>query len=272
MDYLRKILVYLVTLLRLMNDFVSLKQAPERAADSTLARLVEKCRVNQVNVFKNQVPVRERLLGLSLQQLVDEVDIRDVGLYVLIVHRFMAKKDKHATVRAWHRGRVVEFSLNSNEQHDLLCCKTKRRDEIVKFSFKFIRRQLISGFRPQVPGPVDRLGLKSEFNRRYLQSDPAAVAYFESFDISRKGLHVLRRFGELRQMMEAFCKTGYIEALVRKYICRQRSGVLDDSTGFEEFADEMMSRQHKNSTTLQGALNSLEQFREFFIFDSATGG
>jgi hypothetical protein len=230
--------------------------------DCIITEIINKCK-NAEN-FTTKIEIQKNLLNLSLEDLIKLIDIKDVNTYLLITHRFISKKDKDQQMKLIHHGKLYEFSLNTFEQQQLLCCKTKRKDELIKFSFKFIRRELVKKFRATVGPTMDKMKVKHMFNKRYLHGNKGAIKYFESFDVSKKGLKILDEFKKLKTMMLGVQKKGYIEALIKEYIWKKGSQILEDSFSFRKFVEEILSRQHKHSMVVQGVLNSLNQFEHFF--------
>lgn len=256
----------MITVLKLMNDFIEIKKTKiqNEEQSSNLLNLIDQCQTNLNLSFVNKIEIDPELLELPIDSLLKKVDISDINTFIFITHRFINKKDRDQHVKMFHRGELVEFLINTREQQELLCCKTKRKDEYIKFSFKFIRRELLKKFRLNLGVEADKMQVKHMFNRKYLKNDKKAILYFESFDVSKKGLKVLNPFAKLKTMMQGVQKNGYIEALIKEYIWEKKSFVLEDSFCFVRFMDEILSRQHKHSMVVQGVLNSLNQFDEFF--------
>ena len=267
--FLKKCLIYVLTLMNLVNQFLELKirgQDLESEAN-LLGRLVLSANDNDTRSMASQLRVDPALLPLSLEQLVSLFDIRDFAAYLALAHTYIPKKKKHVKVTLQHVQRRYKFEFSIREQVNLLCCKIKRKDELVKFSFKFIRRQMLRQFQEENKYKLDksdRVRLKNIFYAKFLNNNKSAIRYFESFDLSRKGLKVLSQFTQIKRMMVQFCRSYYIEAMLNEYIYRKSDKILREDLNFKEFLTEVLSRQHKHSVVVQGVMNSLEQFIDFF--------
>lgn len=259
----------MLTLLNLVNQFLEFKIRGQEleSGHQLLARLVLRANDNDTQSMSSELRVDPAHLSLSLEQLISLFDIRDFAVYLILAHTYIPKKKKQVKVTLQHKQRRYKFEFSIREQVNLLCCKIKRKDELVKFSFKFIRRQMLRQFQEENKYKLDksdRARLKHIFYAKFLSNDKNAIRYFESFDLSRKGLKVLSEFTQIKQMMVQFCKNYYIEAMLNEYIYRKSDKILREDLDFVEFLTEVLSRQHKHSVVVQGVMNSLEQFIDFF--------
>jgi len=230
-----------------------------------LIRTVSKS--TQGSGLTSKVPVDLELGTLSIEELISKFNVEDFCTYLILGHTYIYKKNKKVKIKIIHKKKLFEFDLTCREQRDILCCKTKRKDELIKLSFKFIRRQVFKNFKQNHKRRFEdthKSKLKKMFYDKYLNSDNQAIKYFESFDLSRKGLETLKEFGELKKMMVNFQEEKYISALTQDYIFEKSDDVLKEDFSFQQFIKEVLSRQHKHSVVLQGIINSLEQFIEFF--------
>ena len=264
--FLKKIVIYVLTLMRVMNDFLLAKSGPAESP-RYMDALIRNSRRASPQVLSGRVKVDVSLARRPLSELIGLFDIADFATYLVLGHTYIYKKHKKVRVRVAHRGRLHEFDLTCREQRDILCCKTKRKDELIKFSFKFIRRQVFKNFKQAHKRRFEdthKSKLKQMFYDRYLCGDAQAIKYFESFDLSRKGLETLKEFSELKKMMVLFQEQEYIGALTQDYIFEKSDDILKEDFTFQQFIKEVLSRQHKHSVVMQGIVNSLEQFIEFF--------
>lgn len=269
LGFIKKILVYLITLFNLMNQFLDFKiiDPSERHPKDQMDELLK--RVNRTNnkYLSDLIPVKEGLINQPLEALVKMISIVDVQKYITITHTFIQRKYKSLNMNLLHRGERRSFRLTTREQKVLLCCKIKRKDELIKFSFKFIRRQLFKKYRDEslLKDPqLCKAEIKYRFNKEFLFSRPLAIKYFESFDLSRKGLRLLKDFTELKKNMSEFQRTGFIRELIFEYIMEKSDQILRKDLPFTTFYNEILSRQLRHALVAQGVINSLEQFIEFF--------
>jgi hypothetical protein len=170
-------------------------------------------------------------------------------------------------IRVIYQSKEIRFEMTSKEQIRILCCKKKRKDELIKFSFKFIRRHIYLDFRKKYfenDPNVSKKKVKEKFHDIYLNNDKKSIKYFESFDVSRKGLLTLKNFHELKKKIRDFQRSKYLQLLIKEYIFEQSDEILTDDLTFQEFIDDSLSRQHKHIMVIQGVINSLELFIDYF--------
>ena len=267
--FLKKIIIYILTLMKMVRDFIYIKsEKGELAHDQhQMANLIRLSNHSSQDSFRNKIIIDETLCSLSIDALLSRFDITDFYTYLILGHTYIKKKERQVRVKLKHNDTLYSFIMTSREQRDLLCFKIKRKDELIKFSFKYIRRQIFKEFREKHKRRFeepDRNKLKQIFFNQYFKGDKEAITYFESFDLSRKGLEILRGYSDLKEMMCSFQEGKYIKSLVHEYIFDKSDDILKEHLGFQGFVKEVLSRQHKHSVVVQGVLNSLDQFIQFF--------
>lgn len=267
--FIKKILVYLIALFDIMNQYLDFKilGSEEKYQNPLIEHILENFNKSTPIVFKHIWPVDSKLIDLPLETLIKKISIKDIQKFITITHTFIQRKYKTLKMTIEHRGKRSSFTLTTREQKLLLCCKIKRKDELIKFSFKFIRRMLFKKYRKEIilkEPYLQKMEIKDRFNERYLQSRPECIKYFESFDLSRKGLQLLSDFDELKFNMRKFAKESYIEDLINEYILQKYDEILRKNLPFSTFFSEILSRQLRHSLVSQGVINSLEQFIDFF--------
>lgn len=114
--------------------------------------------IKEINSLKNnhssmifplnkQFKICESLLSKSLQNLTNLVNVMDVSTYVLLTNVYMSGKENFRKIYLY-TGETFTVNIKINEE--VLFYKSKRKDELVKFSFKFIRKQLINRHRKEI--------------------------------------------------------------------------------------------------------------------------
>lgn len=265
--FLKKVLVGFLLLLRLMHQFICFKLERRGPEFQNMSRLVSACRSNSADQDWHECPVDRAWLELPLWRLLDEFDINRVAVYVVLAHRLIHKHERHPSLRLVYDGEEVQFQMTSKEQLRILCCKKKRKDELIKFSFKFIRRHILAEFRKThfAGDPnANKKRVKQKFYKMYLENDEDAIRYFESFDVSRKGLLKLKDHIALKLLIQDFQHKHYLKSLIQEYILDQNDEILTEDLTFQEFVENSLSRQHRHTMVIQGVVNSLELFLDFF--------
>jgi hypothetical protein len=258
----------MIVLMKLVNDFLEMKMKNQDInSDLCLASLIINANENLTEAMNSKLTINQQYLSLSIEELISLFDIRDFATYLTLAHTYIPKKQKQIKLIISHKSKKFKFDFSIKEQINLLCCKTKRKDELIKFSFKFIRRQVLKQFQEENKyklNKADKNKMKHIFYSKFLNENEEAIQYFESFDLSRKGLKVLSQYVQLKKMMIQFCNNFYIESMLNEYIYRKSDQIFHEDLNFVGFLSEVLSRQHKHSVIVQGVINSLEQFIDFF--------
>ena len=255
--------------MKILNDFFKIKSEKgnmenQQAPLTCLIRSIKNSWIGHINI---KIKVDMSLLSLSIEDLISKIDIRDCASYLIMGHTYLHKHKKETEVNFIHKGEKVKLIFTKKEQKDILCCKTKRKEELNKFSFKFVRREILKIFKEEHETELENKNqefVKKHFYNKVLQGDEQAALAFESLDLPKNSLEHLKVFPLLKQRIKDFNKHHYVEALANKYIMKKPDTVMKEDLAIQDFIEEAMSRQHKNSIVMQGVLNSLEQFICFF--------
>ena len=216
---------------------------------------------------KSKENIDPSLIEMSISDLIGQLKIQDVQTFITIGRIMISRKMKKRKVSLIHQGKAIEFYLTKQEQMNVLFCKAKRKDELLKLGFKFIRRQILDEFQEKHKMKVqdpNKMTLKKAFYKNYFGEDQRAAEYFESFDISKKGYDILSNHTKLISKMKNFCSSKFIEDMIKHYILEKSSDVVKKEMNIKEFFVELLSRQHKHSVTIQAIINSQEQIFDFF--------
>ena len=243
--------------MEIMNLYISSKS---KTSDSEISQVIKEIDLKPVNNFFKEYRVNKSLIKESLEQLVNRIQLKDIQIYLLLTHTFIHKKKRKAKVRFYIDNRIVSFWITCKEQINLLCSKIKRKDELIKMGFKFTRRELLKKFNSNKNVPLSQKEtVKRNFYQKYLGDDKEAIVYFESFDVSRKGLKLLEKYSSLKDDIQQFLFTKYICSFTIEYILNKSESILSETTKLEKFIVKLLSRQHRHSLIVQDVINSLEQ-------------
>ena len=257
--------------MEVMNEYIALKASNRKITFrlSPVAYMIELSRQFNGEAMKHKVGVKPELLRLSIYELIERFDIRDLATYLVLNHVYIYKNNQAIEVNLEHKGKRVRFMMTKKEQRDVLCCKTKRRDELVKMSFKFMRRRILKEFENTQKGlskKARKTAWKKRFFAEFLEGDATGIKYFEFFDLSKKRLQVLKKFPKLVAKLKRFQEDRFIAEMVAEYIVPNPHGIADEGLGLDRFLSVLTSRQHKHSMVIQHILNALREFCIFFKF------
>ena len=153
---LRKLLILFIMLMDLCKSFLNLKTG-EDLFKSNISEEVHKANHQKVknvlqnnNYYNNKIlkySIDTSLYHLSLEALMMHVDVCFFQNYLLLTHVYLTKKFSKKLVNIRLKDKVYSFKFTLKEQEQIFCSKSKRRDELIKFSYKFIRKQIFKNFK-----------------------------------------------------------------------------------------------------------------------------
>jgi hypothetical protein len=274
---LRKLLILFIMLMDLCKSFLNLKTGTE-LFKSNISSEVHKANYQKVknvlnsnSYYNNRVlkyAVDSSLFGLSLEALMMHVDVCFFQNYLLLTHVYLTKKFSKKLVNIRLKDQVFSFSFTLKEQEQIFCSKSKRRDELIKFSYKFIRKQIFKNYKKELfekrPDLSSNEDAKTEFYREILNDNKEAVDYFNSVDVSKKHLKKFEKCRKIVDLIHFYKDNKYIEEQIETNIFKKAETIFRDDLTFENFLKCLFCGQHKHSVILQDIINSHNIFDLFF--------
>lgn len=267
----RKILVLLISLIELNKEFINFKThtqffkifsiSPETRQEyrSALAK-------RSSNQPMPKLKICPSLMSLKLEQLVKMIDIDDLQFYQWMNRVYLDKKrnSRWLTYNDMF-GKQARFDLTFEEKQAVICSRTKRKDEILKFSFKFLRKRLLLKYRRdnKMMGQ-NQLKLKSVFNKQVLKEDQAIIKHFYSYDVSKKNLQALKKDQNISGYLIRHFYEHFICDSIENILSFKQEEILKREMPPEKFLETMFSSQQKKSLVLQDVFNIFQIFHEYF--------
>ena len=223
----------------------------------------------QSNSFK-QIPIfkiEPSLLSLSLREMVLSFNIFDLEDFLFLSRLYLPNKGLDSPLIFVRNDQTIPLSLTAREQSALFCTKTKRKDELVKFGFKFVRKRILSDFSRAKSRKLTRPNkdsLKDLFRKEMLCSNSKISKVFYGVDLAKKQLPILRQSTQLIEKILHFLAHSYIKDQISYNIFQKNEAALDPGYSLQEYLRVFFANQHKNRLVLQDVLNSLKVFSEFF--------
>lgn len=208
------------------------------------------------------------LFACSTAQLMDKIDMTLFPEYVILSNLFIMKSSSTRMVTMTLRNNSYSFQVTIEEQQRLLSSKIKRKDELIKYSYRFIRKQIFKKFKEDLEKQrrVTLDEARSEFNRVFLNDDPAIIEYYKAVDISKKRLVKLSPCHRLHQTINSFKNEEYFPRQIEKLIFYKNDQIFEDHLKFDSFLKSIFCSQFKNSMILQDIIQSYFVFDSFFDF------
>lgn len=279
---LKKLIIQMLTVLDIMKLYINQNLDSAIYTHSTYASTPEVLKYNTslineiISIKKNSSPcvysinkrfkVCKQLLNEPLENLIDKINIKDVCTYVLMTNVYMSGKENFRKIQLFSG---KSFMVNVKVNEDILFYKSKRKDELVKFSFKFIRKQLINRHRKLMSGKSSKIKaqfVRKNFNAKILKNDPVVIEYFYSMEVNKKNLKSLRRAPEIIEMVNKYKEQFFLEDQIIFNIFQKKENIFREDVSLIDFIKKIFIVQNKNNVTLQSVLNSLYVFDNFFKF------
>lgn len=274
---LRKLLILFIMLMDLCKSFLNLKTG-EDLFKSNISEEVHKANHQKVknvlqnnNYYNNKIlkySIDTSLYHLSLEALMMHVDVCFFQNYLLLTHVYLTKKFSKKLVNIRLKDKVYSFKFTLKEQEQIFCSKSKRRDELIKFSYKFIRKQIFKNFKKNLFDRRSDLSsnedAKNEFYKEVLNGNKEAIDYFNSVDVSKKHLKKFQKCQKIVDMIHTYKDEKYIEEQIETNIFKKAETIFRDDLTFEIFLKCLFCGQHKHSVILQDIINSHNIFDLFF--------
>lgn len=267
----RKILVLLISLVELNKEFVNFKTETEyfkvclisSQTRESYRRAVERRAAGEP---MPRLKICPSLLRLKLKELVDLVDIDDLQFYQWMNRIYLDKKRNSKWVIFQDIfGKQASFQLSFEEKRDIICSRTKRKDEILKFSFKFLRKRLLLKYREDHKmGGQNQIKLKTVFNTRVLKDDAEIIKHFYSYDVSKKNLLALKNHADISAHLIRHFYNHFMCDSVENILSFQQESILKSEMPPEKFLETLFSSQQKKSLVLQDVFNIFQIFHEYF--------
>lgn len=209
----------------------------------------------------------EELLRRNLPQLVELVEIEDLQFYHWINRNYIDKKtiDRRFdfTDTAGKRTRIV---LSFRDKCQIICSKIKRKDEILKFTFKFLRKKILFKYERENKKQVkNQLDLKSIFNQDVLDNDQNIIEKFYSYDVSKKDLMALKGNKKIYSMLEGHFIENYIIDAIQNILLFKQEEFFSEELDMDSLVKLFYCNQQKKALVLQDIVNTFEIFSSYFI-------
>lgn len=277
-SFFKKLLMLTVCLLDLMKVFINHKLHekvfPEEAP--RYAMFKQALRRMSPNQTDFRFPVPEELERLSVHQLLDCIDLRHLQTYV-VFNKTVIKKNRYKEVcfnRPGDFPRCERVILSYDEHARVFNSKFKRKDELTKFLYKYIKKQLFRQYRDTArknhtgKRAPSHKSLVSSFDKKFL-SDSASRKLYYSENINKKTLSQLRQknptiAGEIMN----FIKKWLMSDLVNKFYSEERHKIFGAGLSLVEFSQVFRHHAKKHSLVFKDCVPALGALDHVFQFSA----
>lgn len=151
MAFLRKIVISMVSVLRVTKAFIAAKMK-SGAAELRLCELQKQFKgASGGGSAPRLLEVDERLFELRPKELLLEIDIGDFERFLLQSKIHFDERVPHKAVRLHSGSRQVEFRMTKHEQALWICARAKSSAGLLEFATGFCKKALLQDFKEALP-------------------------------------------------------------------------------------------------------------------------
>ena len=272
---LKKVFIQMISVLQLMKIYVNMSLNKQHfdcisfdqqtlKYNTALIRQILNTNSTNENQPNSKFRINESLLGLSLTDLIAKIRVKDISTYVMLTSIYMSGKESSREI---YLSTDLHFPTNIKANETILFYKSKRKDELVKFAFKFTRKQLLSIYKSQLINKYPKIKaseVRERFNSEILNNHKLAIDYFYSMEVNKKNLRYLHENPKAVQLFRDYQRNHFLEDQINSNIFRKKENIFRGDVTLPQFLRKIFIVQSKNNVTLQNILNSLYIFDAFF--------
>lgn len=267
----KRLLVIAVSLLDLMKMFLNFKTGEQIYAESPRWTGYKKAVRNLAPGNRpKQLKIDPELMTRTMSQLLSQIDLRDLQIYISI-NKSVVKKNKYQDIsfRRRDNNRLENIIISYDEHHQLFCPKFKRKDELTKFLFKYIKKQIFAEYKTKTlerEGKVAYKEIVSNYNADFLP-DKATRKIFYSENINKKNLLMLK--AKNPTVTESICKFvrgSLIHDLISKIYREDEPPIFGNLVSLPQFAKMFLHSSKKHVLLFKDCVIALETLDEVFQF------
>ena len=269
--FFKNLLMITVSLLDLMKMFLNFKTGesiyPESSRWDSYKKIVRNIIPGE---HKKRLKIDYNLKNQTISQLLSQIDLRDLQIYISI-NKSVVKKNKYQDIsfRRRDNNELENIIISYDEHHQLFCPKFKRKDELTKFLFKYIKKQIFSEYKKQTlekEGKVAYKMIVSNYDTEFLP-DKTTRKIFYSENINKKNLLLLKKKNKkVTQSIIKYVKTSLINHLITKIYQEDEPAIFGNRVTFSEFAKMFLHSSKKHVLLFKDCVIALDTLNEVFMF------
>ena len=277
--FFKKLLVLTVCLLDLMKVFLNHKLHEETFPDAGPRHVMFKQALRRMSPNQSdfRFPVPVELRNMSVHELLDCIDLSHLQTYI-IFNKTVIKKNRYREVSFNRPGampRRESLILSYDEHARVFNSKFKRKDELTKFLYKYIKKQLFREYREVARethtgrrAPSHK-SLVANFDKTYLPDATSRKLYY-SENINKKTLGQLKTQNPLiaAQIID-FIQTRLMSDLVNKFYSEERHKIFSAGLGLVQFSHVFRHHAKKHSLVFKDCVPALAALEQVFCFSAA---
>jgi sulfur carrier protein ThiS len=270
-SFFKNLLMIIVSLLDLMKMFLNFKTGESIYPESSRWDGYKKIVRNIIpGENKKQLKIDPSLKNQTISQLLSQIDLRDLQIYISI-NKSVVKKNKYQDIsfRRRDNNELENIIISYDEHHQLFCPKFKRKDELTKFLFKYIKKQIFSDYKKQTlekEGKIPYKMIVSNYDSEFLP-DKTTRKIFYSENINKKNLLLLKKKNKkATESIIKYVKESLINDLITKIYKEDEAPIFGNRVTFCEFAKMFLHSSKKHVLLFKDCVIALDTLNEVFLF------
>jgi sulfur carrier protein ThiS len=270
-SFFKKLLMIIVSLLDLMKMFLNFKTGESIYPENHRWEGYKKIVRNIIpGVNKKQLKIDAGLKNQTVSQLLSQIDLRDLQIYISI-NKSVVKKNKYQDIsfRRRDNNQLENIIISYDEHHQLFCPKFKRKDELTKFLFKYIKKQIFLNYKKttlEKEGKVPYKMIVSNYDSEYLP-DKTTRKIFYSENINKKNLILLKKKNsKVTESIIHYVQKSLINNLITKIYQEDEPAIFGNRVTFPEFTKMFLHSSKKHVLLFKDCVIALETLNEVFHF------
>lgn len=153
----------------------------------------------------------------------------------------------------------INIEYNHRKREKIICSKFKRRDEILKFSYKFIRRKLITNYAKSEGFENNPFSVKKLlFEHDFIKNDKSLKKNFFCYEVSKKNLEFLKKNKIISQKLKNYYKNDFLKDMLEELNSHNYDFIFDRENTLSEFLEILYSVQMKKNINVFDIFTSFE--------------
>ena len=264
--FLKKMLILLISLLEINKLYFDLVTDKYPKFVYVLESKIINLYIEKLDNFRatkiEKLPLCKSLLKLTFPQLLSKIQIKDLYFYLNLNRIYVDKKIGPFYFKLFKKQPNL-FNINIINKAEIICSKNKRKDEIMKFAFKFLRKKILLKFGIDQENEFNtQINLKNEFNKKILLNNKILIEKFYTYNVSKKDIKELKKFPNIFNILKEYFEESLMQDLIKMISEFDHSDyTISNKT---EFLKTFFCNQQKRSLILQDVIIIYNIFSEVF--------
>lgn len=270
--FFKNFLILVISLLDKMKVFINFKTNeqvyPENSRWTRYKKLLRSLKPGQGK--SPSLVIDDSLWCMGVTQLIQEIDLRDIQIYIAL-NKTVIKKNgyKDVAFRRRDNNKVEKLVVSYDEHFELFCPKSKRKDELTKFLFKYIKKQIFTSYKEDCLMKNNKMVHKNivlGFDTKYLKKGQAKKIFY-SENINKKNLNLLReKNSKINSLMNDYVQNSLISDIIHKFYKEESPSIFCNSVDFEKFSELFLHNCKKHMLLFKDCVIALDSLNEVFEF------